>query len=305
MKLKIRIPFILMIVLFHFGSTHARAETPNVAAWIETVAPKDALTLVNGEAKVVVLRQGKPLASTALAAMTVLESGDRILINDSHAYLNLITSTGRLRVTKDMAKVNGYEINASESSIWRNLVALMIDKIIDKIKLGQAQAVSAYTRGRGGPLNIPSGHKLAPKVATGARDLHVLWEGGDPPYRLSLLQNDQVIIERAVPDGHEAALTMRSLLPGKYQLVLKDKNAVLLGDAWVEDLILVSPGDVPPMPLALANALLPEEVRHLLYAEWLARQGTGEWRMEAIQQVFPYAGNYEPAANWMKQWGEE
>ena len=57
------------------------------------------------------------------------------------------------------------------------------------------------------------------------------------------------------------------------------------------------------MPQALADALLPEEARQLLYADWLARQGESEWRMEAIQMVAPYAKNYEPERDWLRQWG--
>lgn len=106
----------------------------------------------------------------------------------------------------------------------------------------------------------------------------------------------RIYIDREIP-----------LLAGNYTLVIRDSKGLIKGDARrgsvVANLILLAPGDIPPMPQALAAALLPEETRQLLYADWLARQGEGEWNMEAIQMVAPYAEDYEPAQDWLRQWG--
>ena len=307
MQLQISLsPLFIIAVLLPFASGPVLAQAPEVAAWIESTNPKDALLTSKDaqfKAKIVVLRQGKSLPASMLPVMTELKSGDRILINDDHAYLNLLTSTGRLRVTADMARKDGYEIKASPNSVWRNLVAL----VTDKIKPGQTQVLSASSRGGDAPPTIPAGHEEAPKLAAGERALHILWKDGEPPYRLSLVRADKVLSEINVSNGFAATLPKQSLPPGNYELVLKDKKglekASLRDGAWLEHLILVVPTDVPPMPSALANSMLPEEARQLLYADWLVRQGTGEWCLEAIQKVFPYAGDYEPAADWLRQWG--
>jgi hypothetical protein len=306
MQLKNSLPSLLIFaILCSISSSPVMADTPEVAAWIESISPKDSLS----KSKIVILRQGKPFSFDTSRMMTELKSGDRILINDSHVYLSLLTSTGRLRVTADIAKKDGYEINASPNSVWRNLVAL----VTDKIKPGQTQAISGSTRG--GCLqpeeinfpSIPADQTEAPKMAAGERALHFIWQCGKAPYRLSIVQNDKALNEIKVTEGFEATLPKQTLKPGTYKLVLSDKKGQAqppYGNAYVtENLILVDPADVPPMPAELAQSSLPEETKQLLYADWLARQGKGEWSMEAIQQVFPYAKDYEPAANWLRQWG--
>lgn len=310
---------LVLVILFFSGSAPVIAAPPETAAWIESVKPKDALTPANAQtkAKIVVLRQGQPVTFDTPVLMAELKSGDRIFINDSQAYLNLINSNGALRITAADAKKEGYEVNAKPNSTWNNLVAF----VTDKIKPGQTQAVSASTRGkgtRGGcpqpeDINfpsIPADQTETPKMAAGERALHFIWQCGKAPYRLSLVQNDKVITEINVPSGFEATLPKQNLKPGTYKLVLKDKKGFapgvepLYGNAYVtENLILVAPTNVPPMPEALANAPLPKETRKLLYADWLSRQGNGEWSMEAIQHLIPYAKNYEPAADWLRQWG--
>lgn len=315
MQLKISLPILFIIaILFSISSTPVLAETtPEVAAWIESTSPKDALIAKDAHtSKITILRQGNPLVFDTPRMMAELKSGDRILINDKYTYLNLLTSTGRLRVTADMAKKDGYEINASQNSVWRNLVSL----VTDKLKPGETQAISASTRG-GCPQpeeinfpSIPADQTETPKMAAGERALHFIWQCGKAPYQLSLVQNDKVINEIKVTAGFEATLPKQNLKPGTYKLVLKDKKGQapdvdpLYGNAYVtENLILVAPADVPPMPAELAQSTLPEETKQLLYADWLARQGKGEWSMEAVQHVFPYAKNYEPAADWLHQWG--
>lgn len=306
--------FLVLAILFLSGSAPAIAATPDTAAWIESVKPKDALTPASAQtsAKIVILRQGKPLTFNSPVLMAELKSGDRILINDNQAYLNLINSNGALRITAADAKKEGYEVNAKPNSTWNNLVAF----VTDKIKPGQTQAVSASTRGVRGSCpkpeeidfpSIPADQTETPKMAAGERALHFMWKCGQAPYRLSLVQNDKILNGIDIPSGFEATLPKQNLKPGTYKLVLSDKKGQSqppFGNAYVtENLILVTPADVPPMPAELAKAPLPAETRQLLYAEWLAKQGNGEWSMEAIQHVIPLAKTYEPAADWLRQWG--
>lgn len=300
----------VIAVLFAGGSTFAVAKEQDVAAWIEFAYPQGALAPKNAHsrAQIVIFRQGQPLSLDKSAVMTELRSGDRVLVHDSKAYLTLLTSTGRLRVTADMSKDVGYELNARPNSIWDNLV----DLVTDKFKLGQSRVVSASSRGvpwleaEGAPT-IPADQTQFSKLAAGERALHLRWQGGKPPYRLSLMRDNQILSKLNVPKGSEASLPKLPLLAGNYTLVIRDSKWLNKGDARrssvVANLILLAPGDIPPMPQALAAALLPEEARQLLYADWLARQGEGEWSMEAIQIVAPYAKDYEPAQDWLRQWG--
>lgn len=300
----------VIAALFAISPTLAMAKGQDVAAWIESAYPQGALIPKNAHsgAQIVIYRQGQPLSLDKTAVMTELRSGDRILIHDSRAYLTLLTSTGRLRVTAEMSKGTGYELNAVPNSIWDNLVNLLTDKA----KLGQSRVVSASSRGvpwleaEGAPT-IPADQAQFSKLAAGERALHFRWQGGKPPYRLRLMRDNQVLSELNVPKGSEAILPKLPLLVDNYTLVIRDGKGLNKGDARrssvVANLILVAPGDIPSMPQALSDALLPEEARQLLYADWLAGQGEGEWSMEAIQMVAPYAKDYEPAQDWLRQWG--
>lgn len=282
----------------------------DVAAWIESANPQDALTPknANSKPKILIFRQGKRLTFDRPVMMSELRSGDRILINDRSAYLTLLTSTGRLRVTAEMSKEVGYQVNASPNSIWTNF----IDLVTDQFKLGQSRVVTTSSRGvpwleaEGSPT-IPADQAGFSNLAAGERALHFRWQGGKPPYRLSLMRDNQTLSEINVATGSAASLPKLPLLAGNYTLVIRDSKGLIKGDtrrgSVVADLILLAPADIPPMPQALAAALLPEEARQLLYADWLARQGEGEWSMEAIQMVAPYAKDYEPAQDWLRQWG--
>lgn len=311
MKLRINLFLLFVFVtLMPLSNCLASADALEPVAWIELVNPVDALTPRDplAKPKIVIFRQGKPLAISGSPIMTELRSGDRIQINDEHAYINLVSTSGnRLRVTNaDMARKNGgYEINVHSNSLWNNLVAL----VTDNIKPGQIQVVNASIRGIA-DLSIPADQTEEPKLAASERALHFRWQGGEPPYSLTIVRDDKVIMAIKIPQGYEATLPKQYLPPGNYRLILKDKTGLasnvdpLYGDAYeITNLILVSPADIPSMPLPLADIPLPEEFRQLLYADWLARQGRGQWRMEAIQHVFPYAKDYQPAADWLLQWG--
>lgn len=330
MQLKIKTPFLFIFtILFSICSVSVQAgvmsssdgkpvQPPNNSAsakayvYILSVNPRDALRPTDqSEPKIVVYHKGNPLPFDKPIEWTKLESGDRIIINDktNRAYIYLMANVGPVQITASEAKKPGYKVDTSPKSILANAWEKFFNSV------GTTLAVAA-TKGRGKEeLTIPAGRddrepvSAQRKLAAGERELHFLWQGGEPPYRLSLVHDDQVIdgSEIEVTKGHEASLPKLTLSPGNYQLRLKDKkgleNPCLTCDAWLEDMILVAPADVPPMPEALVNTPLPVETRQLLYAQWLSRQGQGEWRMEAIQHVTPYAKDYEPAADWLRQWG--
>ena len=53
------------------------------------------------------------------------------------------------------------------------------------------------------------------------------------------------------------------------------------------------------MPADLAETPCSQALKDLLYADWLAKQGKGEWTLEAMQLVAPLAAGSLKAAAWM------
>ena len=171
----------------------------------------------------------------------------------------------------------------------------------------------AYTRGKDeAVIPVDPGQGKNCRLTAGTRSLHVRWLGGTPPYRLYLITEEngakRTIAEKLVP-GLQTDLPMIALEPGSYTLVLKDAGDFarsadpLKGPAYEVTLEVLPPEQRPPMPRDLAGAAASAELKQLLYAGWLAGQGEGEWKLEAMQLVAPLVADSQAAAGWMRQWG--
>lgn len=275
------------------------AEEP--VAFILRVSPGNAL-----EKKLIVVeRQGVQVDFSK--DMTTLYNGDRIFVRTPEASLALyVNNQQEQNITAQQTGKNGYVLQTKPNSILRNILALL-DPTYSSIAVKTITASAA--RGKV-DLNMPADAiKPSPKMAAGERVLHFRWLGGEPPYHLTILQHDQVVTEVEVAEACAVSLPKRDWLPGEYQLVLRHSVGLPGGqpqDYWQEDrLTFVAPADVPPMPKEIAEAELREDMRQLLYAGWLSRQDEGDWIMEAIQHVAPFAEQNLTAANWLRQWGGE
>ncbi len=279
------------------------AKSGEAVAWIEAVHPKDALA----GAKVVVLREGKAVSFPPPSYMAPLYSGDLVRIDDAKAYLELCTETGRLRVTAKMAGKNGYRLGGQPTTVLNNFAVWLGG-------LREAERVPIATYTRGGETGeglypvILDDPNVAFKLVSGGKTLHIRWKGGAPPFRVLLLKGDRVLGKADVPAGRVAALPAPNLVPGKYELVIKDKRGLtsgvdaLRGNADVESLIVVVPDALPPVPRELAEVPLPDDVRQLLYADWLAHEEGGAWLLEALRIAATLAETYPPAQDWLVQW---
>lgn len=276
------------------------------AAWIEMCRPADALAT----GKIVVERQGSPVSfPSPLPHMAALRAGDRIRIEDASASLRLCADSGCVPVTAKEAGKTGYTVSAQGStSAWKNFAGWL-----GELKGRGAQVVAARTRGEEQekyPAIYPADPRVAFKLAAGSRTLHVRWSGGEAPFRVQLLDGERIL---GVADAAQrnATLPSATLAPGKYELSIKAREGLapdvepLRGNADVEDIIVVAPDALPPMPGELAAAPLPDEARRLLYAQWLAQQEGGAWLLEAQQTAAALAASYPPAQEWLQQWSGE
>lgn len=281
------------------------AAEPEAAAWIEMSRPADALTT----GKIVVLRQGKAVAfPSPLPHMAPLHAGDRIKIEDAGASLRLCADSGCVPVTAKEAGKAGYTVSTqSSTSAWKNFAGWL-----GELTGRGAQVVAARTRGEEQakyPAIYPADPRVAFKLAAGSRALHVRWVGGTAPFRVQLLDGERAL-GLADTTQRSATLSSVTLAPGNYELSIKAKEGLapgvepLRGNADVEDLIVVVPDALPPMPQALAEVPLPQEARQLLYVQWLAQQEGGAWLLEAQQMAAALAASYAPAQEWLQQWSE-
>lgn len=292
----------------------AGSDCKKTDAWIETVRPADALTKKEPqkEPMIVVERAKKPVdfQSLSLADMRLC-AGDVIRIKEG-ASLRLCVDEGCKQVTEEDAGKGGYKIKArGASSVWGNFFALL-DELADRNHA--VQVASASTRGTGKvkyPAIYPADPKVAFKLAAGSRALHLSWMGGEAPFRVQLLDGERVLGAADAPQARSATLPEVRFAPGKYELSIKAKEGLepgvepLRGNANVEDLTVVAPDALPPVPQALAEVSLPQEARQLLYAQWLVYQEGGAWLLEAQQIAAALATSYPPAQIWLQQWSRE
>lgn len=279
-----------------------------VAAWIEMSRPADALA----QGKIVVERQGERVTfpSPLPYGAAQLYGGDIIKIEDADASLRLCVEEGCASVTAKEAGGRGYLVKARErSNVWDNFSALL-----GELASRGVQVASASTRGVGQakyPAIYPADPKVAFKLAAGSRALHLSWMGGEAPFRVQLLDGERVLGAADAPQARSATLPEVRFAPGKYELSIKAKEGLapgvepLRGNANVEDLTVVAPDALPPVPQALAEVSLPQEARQLLYAQWLVYQEGGAWLLEAQQIAAALAASYPPARIWLQQWSRE
>ena len=285
-----------------------------VVAWIEMTSPANALA----DGSIEVLRGdrgkgGKKLVSFPSPlhyADAQLCDGDIIRIKkDTGASLRLCADAGCVPLTAEEAGDAGYTVGAqSRTSTWKNFAGWL-----GGLKKQGVQVASASTRGVGQakyPAIYPADPKVAFKLAAGSRALHLSWVGGEAPFRVQLLDGERVL-GAADTTQRSATLPSASLAPGKYELSIKAKEGLepgvepLRGNADVEDLIVVAPDALLPVPSELAAAPLPDEARQLLYAQWLFQQEGGAWLLEAQQIAAALAASYPPAQEWLQQWSGE
>lgn len=307
MRLLHTLPVAALVALGFAAPAAAAQGGCEVAAWIEMSRPAEALA----KGAIVVERQGQRVSFPSPLRYTDarLCDGDTIKFEDAAASLRLCVEEGCVPVTEKEAGKGGYHVKArGKSTVWSNFFAWFGGQTNRGV-----QMASASTRGTGQekyPAIYPADPKVAFKLTAGSRALHLSWEGGEAPFRVQLLDGERVLGAADATQRH-ATLPSVPLAPGNYELSIKAKEGLapgvepLRGNADVEDLIVVAPDALPPIPSELAVVPLPDEARQLLYAQWLVQQEGGAWLLEAQQIAAALALNYPPAQQWLQQWSRE
>jgi hypothetical protein len=138
-------------------------------------------------------------------------------------------------------------------------------------------------------------------IAAGNRSLFVSWQGGVPPFSLTLsaAQTGTIVAQTADIRGSCAAYLPRTeLRPGQYRLTLTDAHNI----KEQEDSLFVV-DEAPTEPRQLRDANLPEEARSIYAATWLAAWDRGSWAFEAQQRVAAMDCRSAAVQDWLQQWG--
>lgn len=138
-------------------------------------------------------------------------------------------------------------------------------------------------------------------LAAGKRAIFVSWQGGAPPFSLTLaaVDTDRTVAEvTGIRDSCAAFLPRVELRPGRYRLTLTDANNV----KEQEDSLFVV-DKAPAEPRELRDANLPEEAHKIYAATWLTAQDRGIWAFEAQQRVAAMDCRSPAVVDWLRQWG--
>ncbi len=186
-------------------------------------------------------------------------------------------------------------------SVFSNFTGPLQD-LIHSLFLGlnddyhRAKLTSLAVRGHEGHLFMPLIGRSGALLAAGARDLHLAWRGGYPPYVLRI-RSEKAEKPLAEMSGlHEAHVHLKGLAlgPGDYVLEIKDTR----GQHLTRNFQAVPPISLPPLPnQAFSEARSKAEIRlrETVYAAWLTEQDPVLWSLEAYQRMADIAPEFYPA----------
>jgi hypothetical protein len=152
------------------------------------------------------------------------------------------------------------------------------------------------------PFRIPVLSADRSILAAGTRAIFVSWQGGVPPFSvtLSTAETGAVIAKtNGVLDACAVQLPRVSLTPGHYRLAVTDANNV----AEQEENLFFVAADAPTMPRELREADIPEEARQIYTATWMTMLDGGKWAFEAQQRVAAMDCHSAAVQDWLRHWG--
>jgi hypothetical protein len=126
------------------------------------------------------------------------------------------------------------------------------------------------------------------RVLAGSRDLLLAWNGGCPPFSVTLSSSVTTLAHReSISDWH-VSLYGLALMPGRYTVRISDSE----GRHWEGTLHAQS--QLPPIPAEVAsdNSALGRNAQAIC----LARADAGRWRLESVNRFYSYGRAGDPFA---------
>lgn len=253
--------------------------------WIEDIS--------GNAADVDVVRNGKKIDAVRFLP---IQNGDRVSVaNNSPTKVTVSFGNGRNSDTIDKSHALTVKQTGEVPSVATNLMAWVVS--LGKKEPQDQRVVMASTRtssDSSNKLNIP----LLPDEATliaGKRPLALAWQGGKPPYEVTLVRRDTREVSARFSELNTTQIIKDvSLSPGVYELVVRDSASA----AWREKVLAVEGGAIPEPPAELRA--LPENARRLLSASWLAGVEEGKWALEAYTQIALLANRNGAEENFLR-----
>jgi hypothetical protein len=245
----------------------------------------------NGQPDQYVLqRNGKNLG---IRHYLVLKKGDQIRVEKGQE-LNLESDDGQIVVVKSSNSPYLVQDEGKAPGVLTNLVSWAGEWLNAKVEDGTAQpVVSLVTRAEITPIIMPLVQVQPTKLMADTRSLHFIWEGGDPPYRVQLMSQDNktmVLDQDGLKEPRYDSPSV-TLNPGSYRLKVNDH------DRNIEvELEVVANQDLPKPPSEL-SAGIDDSAKETLYALWLSAYGK-QWMLEAYQRAVLWENRYPPA-QWL------
>jgi hypothetical protein len=143
------------------------------------------------------------------------------------------------------------------------------------------------------PPQLPAVPESGARLAAGALDLRLAWQGGCAPYAVELRRDGTVVAQRGGLTDRAAHLQGLTLAPGRYELVISGKGGA--ESAFTVDVS----DDAPTLPQDLQGET--GDLAGLANAVWLAQQDEGRWMLEAVRRLEPLVKKGDPLAASLQQ----
>lgn len=218
------------------------------------------------------IRQGKEYK---IETQMLLKTGDE---------LNVLSKTGMLHLVRDdnsklvLTRQNTpFKIPVSEPppGIMDNIAAL-VSRWRTQSSEENVKTVTLAFRGDT-PLLTSGASVLGNYLMAGLDSLVVYWSGGEPPYHVRLLDEDEnTIIEKTNIQQNNVTLTNIAMPSGNYGIEILDEIS-----STSISLIAVEPHEAPPLFNKILESHAPSKIKQYYATMVLASQPT--WLFQALQ----------------------
>ena len=233
---------------------------------------------------------------TLPAGTADLQACDIVQLQNDQATVR-ITLAGYQRVQLDASvPEHKMQVPCAEISSWYGK-SLALVRVIAGLATAPVANVEALTATRSPErLTVTALGHYNPLLVAGERSLYLNWNGGVPPYTVTLQRfGGDYLVKRNKIDATSVLLPKAHLKPGRYVLIIEDSEKYAIKE---DSVTVVDAARLPPPPKALADAKLSKADHQLLYAYYLEGWGQGEWTLEALQR----AASIKPATPAVRDW---
>lgn len=265
------------------------------------------------------IRQGQVLPAEDLKVFTRLYAHDQVKLKKRTCEMTL--RVNEINIIHLSAERLSYTVTDSGTppNLPQNFWKLLVESV-NYLLYGEGETPSrtVILRGPEGEspqaLVIPSLQTEGAHLVAGDRTLHLLWEGGQPPYRVRLYQGESKtpVLEQTKVTTRQVQLGQYSFQEGQtYQIRIESLPAsdchIKLEESQCRatgTFTVVAPAQLPAMPAELGQSTLTEAQKQTLFATWLLhpdRQNRVTWGLEAYQWV---ATGEDEFSKWVRAHGK-